>query len=344
MNRLGAGVFAVACLFAVPRTAFGGAVRPRTAETASLGGTVYSATDNRRIDHANVRLSAAHGNPLEEQFTSDSGKFIFPGLAPAIYQLSVSAAGFRDQELNVDITFGSNPAVAVYLQPATGDSGAPAPDAKISAHEMTIPQEVRDLAAAGKKKIWLSKNVEGGLADLRQALASAPGYYEVYYEMGLACLMMGKTGDAEQNFKKSLDASEGKFGAAEVGLGAALVNEGDVANGEKALRHGIVMSPDSWLGYYELGKIELAQHRLAEAEKSAEQARSLAPNFPSIYRLLANIHTQKKNYPALLRDIDAYLQLDPDSAAGARAKQLRDDIRQKMTAEVAIAPTDAAPH
>jgi regulator of sirC expression with transglutaminase-like and TPR domain len=79
-----------------------------------------------------------------------------------------------------------------------------------------------------------------------------------------------------------------------------------------------------------------------DAEKLAEQARSLAPNFPSVYRVLANIHMRQKNYPAVLHDIDAYLQLDPNSPAGARAKQLRDEVRQKMTTEVAAAPTGPA--
>jgi tetratricopeptide (TPR) repeat protein len=84
-----------------------------------------------------------------------------------------------------------------------------------------------------------------------------------------------------------------------------------------------------------LSKVQLSQKRIEEASKSAERARSLAPNFASIYRLLANIHVQQKNYPALLQDIDAYVKLDPDSPAGVRAKQMREEVVRKIEAETA---------
>jgi hypothetical protein len=54
---------------------------------------------------------------------------------------------------------------------------------------------------------------------------------------------------------------------------------------------------------------------------------------------LANIHLQEKNYAALLQDIDAYLTLDPDSPAGLRAKELRDQIQRKIALDN---PTAAA--
>jgi hypothetical protein len=52
-----------------------------------------------------------------------------------------------------------------------------------------------------------------------------------------------------------------------------------------------------------------------------------------IYRLLCNVHHRQKNYPALLGDIDAYLKLDPDSPAGIRAKQMREEVQQKIEAD-----------
>jgi hypothetical protein len=42
---------------------------------------------------------------------------------------------------------------------------------------------------------------------------------------------------------------------------------------------------------------------------------------------------QQKDYPALLQDIDQYLKLDPDSPAGVRAKELREQVQQIMAVE-----------
>jgi tetratricopeptide (TPR) repeat protein len=345
MNRLFIGVTTAVLLLVSATTFAWGFSAAQGGSPVRVAGKVYADGGHSAINHATVRLCDGGGNTLAQEVTSDSGEFRFLGLQRGSYSIAVEAAGFRSQSVDVDLNFASDRSVDIYLSPVEGrPPRAPAGGSSVSAHEMSIPQDVRDLVAAGKKKIWLDKNVEGGLADLRRAIASAPGYYEAYYEIGLAYLMMGKSADARQNFRESLVMSNGTFGDAEVGFGAALVNEGDVVNGEKALRRGILTSPNCWLGYYELGKIELSQNHLADAEKLAEQVRSLAPNFPSIYRLLANIHSQQKNYPAMLQDIDAYLQLDPNSAAAVRAKEIRDEIRKKMTTEVATAPTGAAPH
>jgi tetratricopeptide (TPR) repeat protein len=343
MNRLLVGAAFVAFLLVTPKDSLANFEGGAAPDHVALGGAVYSVQDNRRIDHAQVRLSDSHGSPLEMQISNDSGEFSFRGLSPAAYVLSVAAAGFEHQDLTVDLSLSSDLGVAVYLKPEAGKPAGAAPGPAVSAHELAMPQEARELVAAAKKKMWRDKNLEGGIADLRQAVAAAPNYYEAYYEMGLAYVMMGKTADAEVSFRKSLEISGGRYGDAEVGLGSTLINKGDIAGGEEALRRGVETSPNSWLGRYELSKIELSRNKIADAEKLAEQARSLAPNFPSVYRLLANIHSREKNYTALLHDIDAYVQLDPDSPAGIRAKQMRDEILQKMTTEVASAPTNPAP-
>jgi predicted Zn-dependent protease len=80
-----------------------------------------------------------------------------------------------------------------------------------------------------------------------------------------------------------------------------------------------------------LGRILLNENKVGDAEKSAQQARSLAPNAAIIYRLLSNIHLSQKNYPALVQDLDAYIKLDPDSPAGVRAKEIRKQVQENIS-------------
>lgn len=84
-----------------------------------------------------------------------------------------------------------------------------------------------------------------------------------------------------------------------------------------------------WLGHYELGRALLNQNRLPEALAAAEEAQRLAPKALLVYRLLSNIHRLQQNYPALLADLNAYIDLDPDSPAGLRAKQIRDQMQRE---------------
>jgi tetratricopeptide (TPR) repeat protein len=96
-------------------------------------------------------------------------------------------------------------------------------------------------------------------------------------------------------------------------------------------RHGLELSPNSWFGHYQLGRILFAENKIADAQKSAEQARSLAPNAALVYRLLSNIHLSQKDYPALLQDLNSYIKLDPDSPAGVRAREIRNQVQQSIT-------------
>jgi hypothetical protein len=42
------------------------------------------------------------------------------------------------------------------------------------------------------------------------------------------------------------------------------------------------------------------------------------------------IHLRQKNYPALITALDSYIELDPNSPAGLRAKELRSQAEKQM--------------
>jgi tetratricopeptide (TPR) repeat protein len=84
------------------------------------------------------------------------------------------------------------------------------------------------------------------------------------------------------------------------------------------------------MGYYQLGKLEAIRGNLDIAETFADQARQFAPATAIVYQLLANIHVDQKNYLAAMDDMDAYVRLDPNSAAGLRAKELRAQLQKQM--------------
>ena len=130
-----------------------------------------------------------------------------------------------------------------------------------------------------------------------------------------------------------------------MGEGTILVEKGQAGEGERAIRRGVELNPNSWMGFYELGKLELGRDELDVALKSAERARALAPNAPIVYRLLANIHLQQKNYAAFAMpgDLDAYIKLDPDSPAGLRAAEMRQQLTQEIAATSPTSPGESKP-
>jgi tetratricopeptide (TPR) repeat protein len=338
MSRLGLTAGFLSVLFFFPAAAYSF----QSDHDLSVSGNVYYGDTQAAAGNVSVELRDAEGNLLAPQSTSDSGEFEFRQLPRNSYVIVIQATGYQRVEEPVDLSFTSVHGLTFYLK---SDARAPSSTrpGNISAHELSMPQKDRELVEAGKKKLDHEKDAAGALEDFQKAIADAPGYYEAYYQAGVAALAMGERDDAESDFHKSVDLSNDKYGEADVGLGTLMLDRKDFAQGEQAVRRGVALSPDFWLGHYELGRALLAENNLPDALKSAEQAKSLAPSAPIVYQLLSNIHLRQKDYPALLADIDAYIKLDPDSPAGIRAKQLRDLVAQKIDSANTTPAVDKKP-
>ena len=294
----------------------------------TVSGNVYFQDQSHPAVNVLVTLSDSEQVNLATEATDGSGAFRFSALKRGTYTVSINVSGYEPLTLGVDMNFASDRGIPIYLRADSKDkTSAPG---SVSTHELSMPEKARDSMASGKKKLYKDKDAAGGLADFQQAISAAPDYYEAHYEAAMAYLTLGNRGEAEKSFRKSIEVSTDKYGEAEVGLGTMMIDKGEYTAAERAIRRGIQLNPNLWLGHYELGRTFLNEKKISDARDSAEQARLLAPSAAIVYRLLSNIHLQQKDYPALLQDLDMYLKLDPDSPAGARAKQLREQVQQKI--------------
>lgn len=298
----------------------------------TINGNVYYDDANQPAAHVLVQLQGSEGESRQQEETTDSGWFEFRRLSGGTYMLMVDVQGYERVATTVDMSFMPEKGMVLRLKSLSGEKKTAAGARSVSAHELSMPEKARDLMSAGKKKLYTDKNAQGALEDFQSAITAAPGYYEAHYQLGMAYLSLGKRDDAETSFRKSIEISSDKYCEADVGLGTLMLDRRDFAQGEKTVRRGVELNPDYWLGQYELGRALLSLNNVAEALKSADQAKSLAPSAAVVYRLLSNIHLRQQDYPALLADIDTYITLDPDSAAGIRAKQLREQVAQKVDA------------
>lgn len=295
----------------------------------TIAGNVYYGSEYAVAKNVTVSLYDSQHQLIESQSTTDAGQFRFGALLRAQYSISIDAPGCEPYSIDVDVSMASNKDVIIYLK-SNSKSTETLHSPTVSVHELAMPAKAREFMESGKKKLYEQKDAQAALADFQQAVAAGPEYYEADYQLAMAQLTLGNRADAESFFRKSIDLSNSKYPEAQIGLGAVLVDTGKLSEADQSIRAAVKQNPTLWLGHYELGRLLLKQNRLTEAQSSAEEARLLAPGAPIVYRLLSNIHLQQKNYTALLEDLDTYLTLDPDSPAGLRAKQLRDQLQQKL--------------
>jgi Flp pilus assembly protein TadD len=315
----------------VPFLVAAAAALPRSPQkpAVALTGSVFSDGTNQRIARASIALCDEGGIVLQE-LLPDDGQFSFQGLQTAHYILKVQATGFDPVELHIDLTSTSQRGLSVMLKPARKSRPATSQGQTISAHELAMAESSRDLLASGKKKLYTEKNAEGALQDFQTSLQKSPQFYEAHYQAGMAYLLLQNPAEAEKEFRKSVDLSQKRYPDADIALGTVLLDRGETKEGETLLREGLALNPRSWQGQYALGKMELSRGHEDVALAMAQQAAALAPNQPVVYRLLAVIHLRQKDYAALITDLDAYLQLDPDSPAGLRAKELRAQAEKQV--------------
>jgi hypothetical protein len=311
-------------------------------KTATIAGNVYFGSEYNPAKNVTVTLYDQEHNLIETQTTSDDGQFRIGGLRRSTYTVDIDVTGYEHFSQDVDVSMTSDKGLAVYLKPIAKKQDAPL-SKTVSVHELSMPPAARDLVDSGKKKLYQQKDAQAAILDFQQALTLAPTYYEAQYQMAMAQMTLGRKSDAEASFRKALELSDNKYPEALVGLGAVLLDRGDATGAEKFIRQGLQLNPNLWLGHYELGRALMMEKNLPDALSSAEQARLLAPSVPIVYRLLSNIHLAQKDYPALLADLDTYIALDPDSPAGVRAKQLRDQFQQSSAAPKQTTPASANP-
>lgn len=301
-------------------------------KSVTIAGGVYYGSDYNAAKNIPVTLYDSERTLIETQSTSDSGQFRFGGLRRTTYIVVIEIQGYERVSADVDVSMSSDKGLAIYLKPTVSKPQEVSNLKTISVHELSMPEKARQLMSSGVKKLYQDKNPQGALADFQQALLLAPTYYEASFQLGMAQQTLGDRREAEKSFYESFEHSNHTYAEASIALGGVLLDQGHASEADPCIRHGLELNPNLWLGHYELGRALFQQNNLAEALTSAEQARHLAPNIPIIYRLLSNIHLKQKDYPALLGDLNTYLTLDPDSPAGLRAKQLRDQLQQTQFA------------
>src|SRR6266404_7921362 len=188
------------------------------AEPRTLSGTVYYAGGNQPAENISVELRTTEGSMIAPQTTSSNGWFEFRGLPRGIYVIAINAAGFEPVDFNVDLALTSSRGNVIYLRRRPSNSTNSPHASPISTHELSMPPKARTLMESGKKKVYIDKNVHAGLLDFQRAVAIAPGYYEAYYQIALAGLLLGQPDLAEKSFRKAIEVSGDKYGDADIGV------------------------------------------------------------------------------------------------------------------------------
>lgn len=300
----------------------------------SVRGWVSDATSHNRIEGVRVDLLATTGGVVGTTFTRGNGEFEFDNVAQGSYNLAAYYAGYVNSSEQVEVTFGSVLGLDVELlrAPDSKDNTAGG-SSKISVRELSIPRKAHDAMQNGLMLLYEKSDYKASLKQFERAIQAYPDYYEAYAAMGMAYIRLQDGGDAEQALRKSIEVSHEKYVDALWLLAEFYSNDKRFADAEPLARKAVGLDPNSWQANSELARALVGLDQSDDAEESAEKAVKLAPDNPQLRLILANVHMNEEDYPALLDDLNSYLELAPTGQFAEQARKQRDEVQQHLAAE-----------
>ena len=295
----------------------------------SIGGSIRDNTNHRALESIQVVLKDATGIPVNTAFTRDNGDFQFDGLRNGSYIIEINVKDYDRFQQEVTISGASIIGLSIFL-PRTAKTANSPVQLSISAHQLSVPHKAHDEFEKGMTLIYLKSDYRAAITQFQLAIKDFPTYYEAYAEEGNAYYQLQELDHAEEALQKSVDLSSGQYADAIFTLAAIETDTKHYQEAETNARRGISVDSSSWRGPFELARALTALKKTDEAEKNAQQARDLMPDNPPVYLLLANIHIQRKDYPALLRDLDDYLRLAPFGPEADQARKTREHVQSLL--------------
>src|SRR2546422_4732413 len=294
----------------------------------SISGRVLFATDNRPAEGVKVDLRRFSFEPVTTVFTRSSGEFEVSGLASASYLLLVEEQGYEPVQQAVELDLSAGRGLLLYLKKADAERPSPLGHT-VSVRELSLSPKAHNAFRMGVERL-VKKDPAGSLVHFQRAVAELPSYYEAYHQMGLAYMRLGQAAQAEQAFQKAIDLSQGRYAEALFGLASLLSNQRRFSEAEPLVRRGVEVGGSSWDGPVERGPGLDGVDPGETAHKIAEEARKHNPDYPLLHLLLANIHIRKRDYPALLGDLDTFLKLEPNGPTSDQVRQTREKVQRAL--------------
>ncbi|HEY2646389.1 MAG TPA: carboxypeptidase regulatory-like domain-containing protein [Candidatus Acidoferrales bacterium] len=297
----------------------------------SISGNIRDAADHRALENIQVNLKKPMGGTISTEYSSSNGDFQFDGLQRGDYSIDIEVKDYEAVHQSVTISTNNEIGISINLV-RTAKVVVPTAQLSISAHQLSVPHKAHDEYEKGMALIYVKMDYRGAIAQFQLAIKDFPNYYEAYADEGAAYFQLQEMGPSEEATRKSIEISQGQYADALFNLAELLTDTNRYAEAETISRKAIAVDKSSWRGPFELARALTRLNQPDEAEKNAQQSRDMMPDNAPVYLLLGNVHIQKKNYPALVQDLDEYLRLAPSSPEAEQARKTRDQVQAALNA------------
>ena len=267
-------------------------------------------------------------SPFTAFATSNShGSFRFRGLQPGTYIVSAFIRRHGEARRTAVVTNSFADAkgivrITIPLPPQNSSADRARRRSMVSVGELSIPEAARQKLMESQKDL-ARRDTEHAIAHLKEAVELAPKYADAWNSLGVISYQTRHYSEAEQYFRKALEADPGNWTPA-LNLGGVLLNmnqpkEALDYNRFVAQAHPNDALANSQLGmnYFQLGQLDKAEQYLSAAER-------LDPShFSHPQLMLAQIYARRGDKQSTLRELNDFVARFPDSPT---AREIRNNL------------------
>lgn len=204
------------------------------------------------------------------------------------------------------VLIGWSPVVRAQRAPSA--TTIPAKRFTLSVRDLQIPAKAQTALRHGEECLQMG-DASGSLRHIHRAIQVFPGFYEAFYDEGIAEMLLGRKADALQSFQKAIDLSGGHYASAYVGYGLVLAQQGNPTDAEPVVRRGLEEDPSLPDAFSVLSIVLFQEGRLNEAEQAARSALQMPnPLAGNAFFALAQVHLQRGEYRLAVQDLESCLQ------------------------------------
>jgi tetratricopeptide (TPR) repeat protein len=295
--------------------------------SVEIKGQVRYADNSAPADKVLVRLEFFSGGVAGQTLTDQTGKFNFTGLTPAVYIVTVRAAGYTESRQQVDLQTTYRENLQFQLSPEKSDPAKPTELSRIV--DARVPPEAQKEFDEGRAALLEEKKIEVGISRLEKAVNLYPDFLDARLLLGAAYMDARQFDKAERELRHCLKINP-KLAAAYFGLGDLYRRRQKNDEAETALQEGLKLEPKSPQGHFTLGQVYFAKGDLAKAGPEVGQALQLKPDYPEAYLLAGNLFLKARKAPNALQMFEEYLRLEPKGEYAAQTREMVEKIRKAM--------------
>ena len=259
---------------------------------------------------------------VEESFTSQKwadsrGRFKFSKLQPGTYSLAILIPSHGEISQTVEITRSfSDPRgrvekAFVFDEEALQIRAVPVFEDTVSVRELSISRKARREYRKARKRLE-RRDDNGAIEHLEKAVKQAPQFVEALNNLGTIYFRKKDFSRAEHYFREALDQEPGAYQSM-INLGGTLLAQGRSREAleinlrtQNARPRDALANAQLGFNYFLLGDYDRAVTYL-EVTKELDPAHFSHPQIP-----LAEIHLQRSEFTAALRELEEFLKHHPD--------------------------------